>query len=329
MWSTAADTVIRSDPGAAGEPDAAPSSPARVPPVRRRRRPTLRPSARPAARRAIAAVADHIRWELLPLAGVTDHLAHLPAGAHVTVTCSPKLGVDATVDLAVRLTARGFVATPHLAARHIASPDHLATLLHQLAAVGIDDLFVVGGDAAAPAGPYPDGLALLDAIAASGHHFAHVGIPAYPEGHHRIDTPTLWTALEAKQAHATYAVTQLCFDSGAICRWIAAARHHGITLPVHAGIPGVVDPTTLLRVSARIGIGDSMRFLRGNHHTATRLLRPGGYRPDALLRGLGARVRAGDCDIAGLHVYTFNRIQPTVAHLEGLRRRAVETAGAR
>lgn len=328
MWSTAADTAIRSDTEAAAEPSAAPASPARVAPARRRR-PTLRASRRPGARRAVAAVADQVRWELLPLAGVTDHLGHLPAGARVTVTCSPKLGVDATVDLAVRLAARGLAATPHLAARQIASPDHLAALLRQLAAVGIDDLFVVGGDAAEPAGPFPDGLALLEAIAATDHRFAHVGVPAYPEGHHRIDEATLWAALEAKQAHATYVVTQMCFESGAICRWIAAARARGLTLPVHAGVPGVVDPATLLRVSARIGIGDSMRFLRGNRQMVSRLLRPGGYRPDALLRGLGARVRAGHCDVAGLHVYTFNRIQPTVEHLEELRRRAFETAGAR
>lgn len=327
MWLHATDTASRSDTEVA-EWGAALTSPTRVAPPRRRR-PALRVSRRPAARRAVAAVADEVRWELLPLAGVADHLGHLPAGARVTVTCSPKLGVDATVDLAVRLTARGFAATPHLAARQIAGHDHLAALLHQLAAVGVDDIFVVGGDATEPAGPFADGLALLAAIADSGHRFAHIGIPAYPEGHHRIDDATLWAALDAKHAHATYLVTQMCFESGAICRWIAAARARDITLPVYAGIPGVVDPATLLRVSARIGIGDSIRFLRGNRHTAARLLRPGGYRPDALLRGLGARVRAGHCDVAGLHVYTFNRIQPTVDHLQELRRRAFETAGPR
>jgi methylenetetrahydrofolate reductase (NADPH) len=69
-------------------------------------------------------------------------------------------------------------------------------------------------------------------------------------------------------------------------------------------------------------VGDSLRFLRGNHRAVARLLRPGGYRPDAVLRELGEGARKGRCEIAGLHVYTFNRVEPTVSHYEALRRRA-------
>lgn len=307
--------------GAATDTVKALPRPSRLRPVSSRR--LGRSGMRPANRRALASIVDDVRWEVLPLSGVEEQLQHLPAGARVTVTCSPKRGVDHTVELAVRLAALGFEAVPHLAARQIADRDHLAALLDQLAAVGVDDAFVVGGDAAEPAGSFPDGLALLEAMTELGHPFSRVGVPAYPEGHHLIDAETLWAALESKQRYASYLVTQMCFESATICRWITEARQRGIALPVYAGVPGVVDPAALLRISTRIGIGDSVRFLRSNREAVTRLLRPGGTGPDSLLRGLAARVRADGCDLAGLHVYTFNRVEPTVRHVQALRRRLV------
>lgn len=332
--ATRADTGLATAPGAGPAP-VAPGRPEqrsggrtdaeqRTGARRGRPRPLRHAAVRPATRRSLAAVLGEVRWEVLPLDDLGTHTAHLPPGARVTVTCSPKRGVDETVETAVRLAGRGFEAVPHLAARQVAGPAHLAELTGRLAAAGVDDVFVVGGDAAEPAGPYDSGLALLEAMAAHAPRFTRVGVPAYPEGHPRIDDEILWAALEAKQRHATYVVTQMCFDAGAICGWVAAARRRGVVLPVYAGVPGVVEPVKLLRISARIGVGDSLRFLRGNHRAVARLLRPGGYRPDAVLRELGERVRAGRCEVAGLHVYTFNRVEPTVSHYEALRRRAFD-----
>lgn len=294
-------------------------------PPRRRHRPRGTPARRPATRRALAAVTGAIRWEVLPMAGVIGQAAHLPPGSPVTVTCSPARGIEPTVDTAVELARRGFDAVPHLAARQIPGTGELADLVQRLAAAGVTDVFVVGGDAAEPAGPFSDGLALLEAMAAVGHPFTRVGIPAYPEGHHRIDTQRLWQALAAKQPHASYVVTQMCFDSAVIGEWVAAARRRGIALPVYAGVPGAVELPALLSVSRRIGIGDSLRFARGNRRAVGGLLRPGGYRPEPLLRGLGARVREG-CELAGVHVYTFNRVEPTVRRVQALRRRELDQA---
>ena len=68
----------------------------------------------------------------------------------------------------------------------------------------------------------------------------------------------------------------------------------GTRLPIYVGVPGVVSRAKLLRVSARIGIGDSLRFLRKNGSFAGRFLR-GGFSPDPLVDGLGpvARKREG------------------------------------
>lgn len=275
-------------------------------------------------RQAMAPLLARPRYEIMPLRGVLDEVAALPVGATVTVTASPTRGTAVTIELAEQLAAQGFGAVPHLAARQVRDEVELAELLGRLDRAGIRDLFVVGGDAGRPAGKFPDGESLLRAMAEIGHRLTRIGVPSYPEGHHAIDEATLWSALQAKQRYAHYTVTQLCFDADAVCRFVVAARQRGITLPIVAGVPGVVAAGKLLRVSMRIGVGDSVRFLRGHRFPATGsaagLLRPGGYRPAALVRKLGSHVRDGRCDLAGLHFYTFNHVGATVRWLQNAHR---------
>lgn len=262
------------------------------------------------------------RYEILPLPAAVRETAGLPAGTTVTVTSSPRRGVEATVAVAEQLAAQGLHAVPHLAARQVTDPGQLTEVLDRLDAAGIGEVFVVGGDAREPLGPYPDGLSLLQAMAEAGRLPAAVGVPGYPEGHWAIDTPTLWSALRAKRPYATYVVTQLCFDADAVCSFAAEVAGRGIGLPVVAGVPGVVDAGKLLRVSLRVGVGESVRFVRGHRSVAGRLLRPGGYRPEPLVRKLAARVADGRCALAGLHLYTFNRVEATRRWVDQAYRRA-------
>jgi methylenetetrahydrofolate reductase (NADPH) len=198
----------------------------------------------------------------------------------------------------------------------------LADVLDRLDAAGIDEVFVVAGDLREPEGDYADGLALLRSMAELGRLPARLGVPSYPEGHWAIDEHTLWSSLHAKQRYADYTVTQLCFDAGAVCRFAAAARDRGVTLPVVAGVPGVVDAGKLLRISLRVGVGESLRFVRGHRSVAGGLVRPGGYRPDGLVGKLAGHVAEGRCELAGLHLYTFNHITATARWVRQARRRA-------
>ena len=272
-------------------------------------------------KRATAALLSAPRYELLPLDGVVERAAQLPDGATVTVTCSPTKGQDVTVDVACELAARGFRVVPHLAARRIRSAGHLTQVVGRLEEAGVDDVFVVGGDGGEPEGPYPTALALLEAMAAQGAGFGHVGIAGHPEGHHHADDPTLDALLVAKQPFATYVTTQVCFDTQVVATWARRIRRRGVALPIHAGVPGVVDSAKLLRVSMRIGIGDSVRFLRKNRAAALRLMRAGSYRPDALVRQLAAL--EGDAAVDGLHLYTFNEAGATSAWVARVRARSM------
>lgn len=265
----------------------------------------------PRAARAVTALLAHPRYEVAPVAGVLDRAAELPHGATVAVTASPSRGVGATIEVVEELDARGFRPVPHLAARSVHDDAELAEVLERCDAAGVDDVFVVGGDAREPVGRFADGLSLLAAMERVGRP-RRVGVPSYPDGHHRIPTETLWSALLAKQDHADYTVTQLCLDADTICRFTAEARGRGVHLPVVVGIPGVVDTRRLVRIGVRIGVGDSLRFLTAHRSTATTLLRPGAYRPSVLLDELGAGVAEGRCAFDQVHIYTFNQVADTV-----------------
>ncbi|TLW94492.1 methylenetetrahydrofolate reductase [Saccharomonospora piscinae] len=251
------------------------------------------------------------RYEVLPLPGVLDQTGTLPAGTTVTVTASPSRGLDATVALCEKLAAQRLRAVAHLAARQIRDRAHLHELLDRLAGAELDEIFVVAGDAAQPAGPFADGLTLLREIEDSGRRPRRVGVPCYPEGHPAIPERRLWAALLAKQRHADYAVSQLCFDAAVVCRFLDTARERGVRLPVLVGLAGVVDAATLLRVGSRIGVGDSLAFVRANRAAVAALVRPARYRPERFLSELGARVAAGARAPGGLHFYTFNRVTAT------------------
>jgi methylenetetrahydrofolate reductase (NADPH) len=269
------------------------------------------------------------RFEVLPLDGIEERLAGLPRDfAKVTVTASPVKGIEPTVALAERLAGMGFAVAPHLSARLVRDRGHLVDLVRRLEEAGVRDVFVVGGDAEEPVGEFGEAAELLEAMTERGHGFVDVGITGYPEGHHLFSDAAADAALARKAPLATYAVTQICFDAGAISRWVATVRARGIELPVYVGVTGVVDYAKLLRISLRIGLGQSARFLRGNRSWFARMLRPR-YRPDTLIGELTPWALRPESGVAGFHVYTFNEVEPTERWWRALQTRSAPAALAR
>ncbi len=250
------------------------------------------------------------RFEMMPTEGAVEQAAYLPEGAKVAVSCSPAKGVEGTLALSEELSGRGFRVVPHVSARLVKDEAHLEEILRRLGGVGVKDIFVVGGDTKEPAGPFEDAFALLSAMGDVGHGFEHVGVTGYPEGHPAIADDALRRALRDKLPFATYIVTQMCFDPEAILGWVAGIRREGIGLPVYVGIPGAVERRKLLRISLRIGVGDSVRFLAKHANIVASLLKPG-YNPDTLVEELAPYVGDRAHNIAGFHVYTFNQVEST------------------
>lgn len=263
-----------------------------------------------AARGAIRRVLENPLFEVIPLKNVLAQVHHLPDGATVSVTASPAKGMDATLELAEALQDLGFAVIPHVSARLVADRAHLERIVKRLHDREMRRIFLVGGDADEP-GEYFDGLSLLEAMEDIGHEFTSIGIPSYPEGHAVIPEPLLDRALLDKQQYASSMTTQLCFSGEAITSWLGRQRTAGVTLPVILGMPGVADRLRLLKISARIGVGDSIRFLRKNVAAAARFVLPGSYNPAELLEELGEQLDDPLLDVRGVHIYTFNSCDTT------------------
>lgn len=264
------------------------------------------------------------RFELIPIKGALEAADHLPKGAEVAVSCSPALGIENTLALAGELSGRGFRVVPHLAARLVTGTGHLDKLLRQMEDSGLREIFVIGGDSTELHGPFESGVELLEAISQLGHDFERIGVPAYPEGHPLIDEEELTRTLLDKQQWASYMVTQICFEPQKILGWLERVRQHGVSLPVYVGMPGAMERRKLLRVAFKIGVGNSVRFLKKQHGTVSHLMAHNSYTPDDLVEDLSPYVGDADYGIRGFHTNTFNQVKAA----ERWRKRVLTSATA-
>jgi methylenetetrahydrofolate reductase (NADPH) len=259
------------------------------------------------------------RFEVLPLDGIEAQvLEHLGREVKVTVTASPRKGLEATLALSERLAAAGYPVVPHLSARLVRDRAHLEEVLERLLAAGVHELFVPAGDAPEP-GEFAGAAELLAAMGPMRERFDEIGITGYPESHHLISDEETIQAMFAKAPMATCIISQICFDADVIAAWIAEVRRRGTRLPVWIGLPGNVDYSKLLRISMKIGLGESARFLRHHGNWMSRLVTRQ-FKPDPLLRRLAPTLTDPLAGVAGFHLYTFNE----VARTERWRRRTLE-----
>ena len=264
------------------------------------------------------------RFEILPLDGIEDQVReHLTTEVKVTVTASPRKGLEATLDLSERLARAGYPVVPHLSARLVRDRAHLEEVLARLKEAGVRELFVPAGDATEP-GQFPGAAELLAAMGEARSQFERIGITGYPESHHLISDEETIKAMFAKAEMATDIISQLCFEADVIGAWIQNVRARGTHLPIWIGMPGCVDQAKLMRITMKIGMGEATRFIRHNRNVLARVLSRQ-FKPDRLLRDLGPVVTDPAANVAGFHIYTFNEVGQT----ERWRRRTIERLRSR
>jgi len=249
---------------------------------------------------------------VFPAKGTEQAVLHwVPRGMTVTVTASPVKGLDPTIDLTEKLAAHGYRVVPHLAARSVTGSEHLAEIIARLKAVGVDDVFVPGGDATHPAGPFDSALPLLERLAEMGSPFGRIGITGYPESHPKIHDDITIQSMWDKRKYASYIVSNVCFDAGQLSRWIQRIRARRVTLPLYVGLAGPAERTRLLRMAAVAGASESARFISRHPSWILRFWVPGGYSPDRFLDRAAGVLTAPDSGVIGLHLFTFNQLQQT------------------
>ncbi len=258
----------------------------------------------------LAGALENVRYEVVPVSDVATISEGLPEGARVTITSSPRLGLERSISAAEELARSGFQVVPHLTARQIRDETELSGIIDRLVNAGIDDIMVLAGDASSPAGPYTSSLDLLRYLDKTGNPFSQIGIAGYPEGHPALSSEGLRQALRSKVPFATYIVTQLCFSPDAVARWLDTIRSDGIHLPVYVGIPGKVSQRRLLSMASKIGVGDSLRFLKRQSGNVFRMMFSSEFDPGDLILQFEPLLTSSN-GIAGFHVYTFNAIPAT------------------
>jgi methylenetetrahydrofolate reductase (NADPH) len=251
--------------------------------------------------------------EIIPLKGAESKTIAAPRGTTVTITCSPKFGLERTLEHTSAAIRNGYRVVPHLAARMIEDERALRRFVSRVVELGVDDLYVIGGDSEEPLGSFASAGEVLDALQGFDHGVRRIGVACYPEGHPKITDTALVEALLAKQVHADYMVSQLCFDSTALIRWIDEVRALGVRLPLRVGLAAPIKTTRLVELSLKIGVGQSIRYLTKQHRMVSGLLLGRSYAPENLLLDMKERLASPELDIEGLHIFTFNQVDATVS----------------
>ena len=249
--------------------------------------------------------------EVIPLRDAEEKLQAVPPGATIAVTCSAKLGLNRTLELARHAARVGFTVVPHLAARQLTGETELRGFVAALADAGITRLYLVGGDAP-QSGPYGSSLEVLQALQGIDHGLRRIGVACYPEGHPKISDAVLAEALSAKQPYAAYMVSQMCFNPDVLVTWLRQVRGAGITLPLHLGVAAPMHVRRLLELSPRIGVGSSVRYLVKQHGFLGNVLKGGAYQPESLLLRMGDAVTSPELGVEGLHLFSFNQVSATL-----------------
>jgi methylenetetrahydrofolate reductase (NADPH) len=261
--------------------------------------------------------------ELIPMKSLDQAVRELRPASSISMTCSPAGSIDATLDESERLIAAGHHVTPHISARMVQSPEHLAAIHARLSELAIREIFVVAGDADPP-GCFFDAIEFLQAFlelddddGRAQRQVDHIGYTSYPDTHPLITNDQLHAALHRKQqlilesGRTAHVSTQMCFSADQVRTWLRRERAAGLTVPVHLGVPGVIDKTKLMTMGMRLGVGTSLRYLAKNKRALGKLMTQRAFEPDALLLPLARDLESLGVD--GIHLFTFNQVRQTEA----------------
>ena len=240
----------------------------------------------------------------------------IPPGTRINVTFLENEDLPMRLAAARAIKSSGFVPVPHISARRLRSAGALEEFAAALAADGaIENVFVVGGDPAAPLGPYQDSLSVIESGVLTRYGVRHIGVSGYPEGHPAIGDRVLWSALAAKAAALRRQrlpgaiITQFGFDADPVLAWVEEVRARDIGVPIRIGVAGPAGVKRLLGYAARFGVSTSAGIARKYGLSLTGLMGTAG--PDrfiqALIRGYNP-YRHGELK---LHFYTFGGLRAT------------------
>ncbi len=218
----------------------------------------------------------------------------------------------ATVDW---LRSEGIDTAPHLTCIGNSITETLA-ILKRYKAQGIHRIVALRGDRPSGTGVGGGDLAHASELVTLihehfGEHF-HIEVAAYPEMHPQapnflIDLGNFRLKIEAG---ANSAITQYFYNADAYVHFVEQCRHREIEIPIVPGIMPITNYSSLVRFSNACG-AEIPRWIRKRLEA---------YGDDVeSIRAFGLEVVTGLCEqlltagAPGLHFYTMNQAEPTLA----------------
>jgi len=251
---------------------------------------------------------------------VTTLNAHHPAFFSVTYGAggSTQSNTFATVDW---VSGQGIDIAPHLSCIG-STREEIIEILSRYEAQGIDRVVALRGDlpSGAGAGSMGELNHANELVALIREHFGatfHIEVAAYPEMHPQAANfdHDLENFKRKVDAGADSAITQYFYNADAYASFIDACERRRIEIPVVPGIMPITNFSNLVRFSDACG-AEIPRWLRK---------RLEGYGDDIdSIRSLGTEAVTQLCQqllelgAPGLHFYTMNQAEPTLAIWEGL-----------
>jgi methylenetetrahydrofolate reductase (NADPH) len=270
------------------------------------------------------AVADLIAYGSIEMSAhrpqdARDIAAQLPVGTRVYVNHLPRHTLNDSLIALKAARDAGLEPVPHMAARRIASRAEAKSFLKQaVKQAGVREVLLIGGDELQPLGPYADSIALLREGLLAECGVQEVGIAGYPEGHPRISSEALISAMQqklriaAEQGLGTYVLTQFSFAPGRIVEYCSELARNFPGLSVYIGLAGPTDAMALLRYAQRCGVSASLRALRDQGFGAVKLVMHTDPR-EQLVAFAHHCLRQSTCNVVGVHVFSFGGAAATAA----------------
>lgn len=258
-------------------------------------------------------------------ADVAPAAAVLPYSTPVMVPHTGRRPLGSGLELLRAIREAGLDPVPHVAARAVGTEAELESFLQAaVGEYGVHRVVLVGGDAARPAGPFADSLAVLSSGVLQRAGVREAGFAGYPEGHPSLPPDQALGCLREKLALAAatglgaHVITQFSLLPGRILEFCAALASAAPDVPVYAGIPGPCTNRQLLHFARRCGVSASLaavgkvgvRVAQVSEH----------YEPEHQL-GLLAHYYDSHpgCCLVGVHVFSFGGFDLTARWIAGHR----------
>ena len=248
------------------------------------------------------------------MAQINPHYVSVTFGAGGTTR-------EGTLDTVRTLRGMGWDAAPHLSCIGSTRED-LRALLQTYRNEGVRRIVALRGDMPSGMGIDSSGALryasdLVEFIRAETGDWFHIEVAAYPEMHPQASGPEkdLKHFVQKVRAGADSAITQYFFNADAYFEFVGRVQSQGIDIPIIPGIMPITNYTQLMRFSEMCG-AEVPRWIR------LRLAEMGDDRES--IRAFGAEVVTDLCqtlldnDVPGLHFYTLNNAEATLAIWRGL-----------